>query len=96
MSRLNSHGATGLRNINLEEVGQCKLLLGGESFAIERKMFRNCDSVFGSRGIALFNGVFSLFDVSFLQIWADLEGGIKQVYKQEQSLSPARYMQLYT
>ncbi|XP_062713965.1 cullin-1-like [Aedes albopictus] len=48
MSRLNSHGATGLRNINLEE------------------------------------------------IWADLEGGIKQVYKQEQSLSPARYMQLYT
>ncbi|XP_062545423.1 cullin-1 isoform X1 [Armigeres subalbatus] len=48
MSRLNSHGATGLRNINLEE------------------------------------------------IWADLEGGIKQVYKQEQSLSFARYMQLYT
>lgn len=47
-TKINSHGATGLRNINLEE------------------------------------------------IWADLEEGIKQVYKQEQSLRSARYMQLYT
>uniref|UniRef100_A0A2M4BET4 Cullin-1 n=1 Tax=Anopheles marajoara TaxID=58244 RepID=A0A2M4BET4_9DIPT len=48
MSKLNSHGATGLKNINLEE------------------------------------------------IWTDLEGGIKQVYKREHSLGIARYMELYT
>uniref|UniRef100_U5EX69 Cullin-1 n=1 Tax=Corethrella appendiculata TaxID=1370023 RepID=U5EX69_9DIPT len=48
MSKTNSHGATGLKNINLEE------------------------------------------------IWTDLEAGIKQVYKREESLAIPRYMQLYT
>lgn len=60
------------------------------------KRFRNYVLPFGfALYITHLMGPFC-FVFLFLQIWADLEGGIKQVYKQEQSLSPARYMQLYT
>lgn len=37
-----------------------------------------------------------LKNINLEEIWADLEEGIKQIYKREQKMAVPRYMQLYT
>lgn len=37
-----------------------------------------------------------LKNINLEEIWADLEEGIKQIYKREDRMSVQRYMQLYT
>lgn len=64
-----NHTGTGLKNINLKEVGRLK---------------------------AIKNRILWLIDLFSCQIWADLEEGIRQIYKREQNLAIPRYMQLYT
>ena len=42
------------------------------------------------------HGATGLKNINLEEIWADLEEGIKQIYKKEQNLAVPRYMQLYT
>lgn len=37
-----------------------------------------------------------LKNINLEEIWADLEEGIKQIYKREDKMAVPRYMQLYT
>ena len=50
------------------------------------------------RGMARpnFSSNTGLRNINLEEIWADLEEGIKQIYKREQKMAVPRYMQLYT
>lgn len=43
-----------------------------------------------------FSSATGMKNINLEEIWADLEEGIKQIYKREQIMAIPRYMQLYT